>query len=144
MLNLVFLTFITYFLVRFCPVNVVQRFIFSASVIYLSALHLVRQIYDYGSYTLDITGTAMIAIQKITLLGFSLHDGLGRDYGSLLDTEKRVAIKKKPTFIEYFSFVLTFQTFLSGPTSKWRELTYDNSMNQSNHVHFNSITSSLP
>ena len=60
----------------------------------------------------------MIAIQKITLLGFSLHDGMGRDYGSLLDTEKRVAIKKKPTFIEYFSFVLTFQTFLSGPTSK--------------------------
>lgn len=52
-LNLVFLTFITYFLVRFCPMNVVQRFIFSASVIYLSALHLVRQIYDYGSYTVS-------------------------------------------------------------------------------------------
>lgn len=68
---------------------------------------------------LDITGTAMIAIQKITLLGFSLHDGMGREYSSLLDTEKRVAIKRKPTFIEYFSFVLTFQTFLSGPTSKW-------------------------
>lgn len=59
----------------------------------------------------------MIAIQKISLLGFSLHDGLSRKFDSLLDSEKRVAIKKKPSLIEYFSFVLTFQTLLSGPTS---------------------------
>ena len=31
-----------------------QRFIFTASVVYLSALHLVRQIYDNGSYTVGV------------------------------------------------------------------------------------------
>lgn len=124
----------------FCPVNVVQRFVFFASVIYLSCLHLVRQIYDYGSYTIDITGPSMIAIQKISLLGFSLHDGLGRKFDSLLDSEKRVAVKRKPTLIEYFSFVLTFPTFMSGPTIHYHDyIEFVEGTNYSKHMSLKSI-----
>lgn len=46
---------------------------------YLSCIHLHRQYYDYGSYTLDITGPLMIITQKVTSLAFSIHDGFTRD-----------------------------------------------------------------
>jgi len=35
---------------------------------YLLCIHLMRQLYDYGSYALDITGPLMIITQKVTSL----------------------------------------------------------------------------
>lgn len=45
---------------------------------YLLTIHLLRQIYDDGSHTLDITGPLMIITQKVTSLAFSIHDGFVR------------------------------------------------------------------
>jgi len=45
---------------------------------YLLCVHLMRQLYDYGSYALDITGPLMIITQKVTSLAFSIHDGFVR------------------------------------------------------------------
>jgi len=45
---------------------------------YLLCIHLMRQLYDYGSYALDITGPLMIITQKVTSLAFSIHDGFVR------------------------------------------------------------------
>lgn len=57
----------------------------------------------------------MIAIQKITSLGFSLHDGMHRPYDSLLDHQKRTAVRRVPSLLEYLSYVLQFPTLMSGP-----------------------------
>jgi len=46
-----------------------------SSLAFLSYAHLSRQIIDYGGYVLDISGPFMIAVQKMTSLGFCLHDG---------------------------------------------------------------------
>ena len=62
----------------------------------------------------------MFAIQKISLLGFSLHDGLGRSPDSLLESQRRVAIRKRPSIIQYFSFCLSF---FVGPTCESTRLT---------------------
>jgi len=35
------------------------RMVLVVALVYLSCIHLHRQMYDYGSYTLDITGNAV-------------------------------------------------------------------------------------
>lgn len=45
---------------------------------YLLTIHVLRQIYDDGSCSLDITGPLMIITQKVTSLAFSIHDGFVR------------------------------------------------------------------
>ena len=114
-LNLVLLTFLTYLFVLFCPVDLVQNYLLVSSIIYLSCLHLTRQIYDYGNFTYDVSAPAMIFVQKISLLGFSIHDGLSRKAEALLPKEARVATRRKPNVLEYFSYVFNLCTFLSGP-----------------------------
>lgn len=59
-LNLVLLTLLTYVLIRFCPANVVQNYLLASSMVYLSCLHLVRQIYDYGNFTYDVRAFILI------------------------------------------------------------------------------------
>lgn len=46
------------------------------ALLYLSCIHFHRQYYDYGSYSLDITGPLMVITQKVTSIAFSIHDGL--------------------------------------------------------------------
>lgn len=58
----------------------------------------------------------MIAIQKISSLGFSINDGMFRPHDSLNENEKRTAVKRIPSLIEFFAFVLQFPTLMSGPT----------------------------
>ena len=94
--------------------NLVQTYLLVFCLIYLSCLHLVRQIYDYGNFTYDVSAAAMIFVQKITLVGFSIHDGLSRKSEVLLPKEAKVAMRRKPTFLEYFSYVFNLCTFLSG------------------------------
>ena len=67
--------------------------------LYLSKVHLMRMVYDYGGYILDITGPAMIVVQKITALAFSLHDGHARKEEELTDEQRKYAIRQKPTMV---------------------------------------------
>ncbi|XP_036331019.1 lysophospholipid acyltransferase 1 isoform X2 [Rhagoletis pomonella] len=82
---------------------------------YLLCIHLIRQIYDYGSYSLDITGPLMIITQKVTSLAFSIHDGFVRQHKDLTKAQQYHAVYKLPSALEYFSYVLHFQGLLAGP-----------------------------
>nr|CAI5866034.1 unnamed protein product [Callosobruchus analis] len=85
------------------------------SIIYLSCLHLHRQIYDYGSYGLDITGPLMVITQKATSLAFSLHDGLTKNEEEMTELQRNHAVFKAPSFLEYFSYSLLFPSLMAGP-----------------------------
>lgn len=85
------------------------------SLSYLSLIHLHRAYFDYGSYTLDITGPLMVITQKVTLLTFSIHDGFTRNENELTKSQKFHAIRTLPTALEYFSYVLHFQGLMAGP-----------------------------
>lgn len=77
----------------------------------------------------------MIVVQKITMLGFSIHDGLSRKSESLLENEARVAIRRKPTFLEYFSYVFNLCTFLSGPCIHFHDyIEFVEGTNYSKHI----------
>lgn len=72
---LILFSAISYVICKFTPQQYVQRATLCTSLAFLSYAHLSRQIMDYGGYVLDISGPFMIAVQKMTSLGFCLYDG---------------------------------------------------------------------
>ncbi|VEN51674.1 unnamed protein product [Callosobruchus maculatus] len=96
-------------------VHVMHGMVLTVSIMYLSCLHLHRQIYDYGSYGLDITGPLMVITQKVTSLAFSLHDGLTKNEEEMTELQKIHAVYKAPSFLEYFSYSLLFPSLMAGP-----------------------------
>ncbi|KOX76666.1 Membrane-bound O-acyltransferase domain-containing protein 2 [Melipona quadrifasciata] len=95
--------------------------VLTTSLLYLSCVHYHRQMYNYGSYTLDITGPLMVITQKVTSLAYSIHDGLTRREEELTPTQRYQAVKKMPTTLEYFSYVFHFQALMAGPVIFYRD-----------------------
>ncbi|XP_003424410.1 lysophospholipid acyltransferase 1 isoform X2 [Nasonia vitripennis] len=98
-----------------------QRVVLAVALIYLSCIHFHRQLYDYGSYTLDITGPLMVITQKVTSLAYSVHDGLTRKEDELTPSQRHHAVHKMPTALEYFSYVFHFQALMAGPIIFYRD-----------------------
>ncbi|XP_050576179.1 lysophospholipid acyltransferase 6 isoform X1 [Bombus affinis] len=99
----------------------IQRVVLTTAMLYLSCVHYHRQMYNYGSYTLDITGPLMVITQKVTSLAYSIHDGLTRREEELTPTQRYQAVKKMPTTLEYFSYVFHFQALMAGPVIFYRD-----------------------
>lgn len=57
----------------------------------------------------------MVITQKVTLLTFSIHDGIARNENELTKSQKFHAIRTLPTALEFFSYVLHFQGLMAGP-----------------------------
>ncbi|XP_015431977.1 PREDICTED: lysophospholipid acyltransferase 1 isoform X2 [Dufourea novaeangliae] len=98
-----------------------QRIVLTTALFYLSCVHYHRQIYNYGSYTLDITGPLMVITQKVTSLAYSIHDGLTRREEELTPTQRHQAVKMMPSTLEYFSYVFHFQALMAGPVILYRD-----------------------
>lgn len=97
------------------PTDVMHIVVLVVSMVYLSGMHLMRLKYDYGGWTLDITGPLMVATQKVTSLAFSRHDGHIYETGKLTAEQKRYAIRRNLTLLEYFSYMFHFQSLMCGP-----------------------------
>ncbi|RZB39174.1 IQ and ubiquitin-like domain-containing protein, partial [Asbolus verrucosus] len=110
-----------YLVIRTQSPEVMQRMVLAVSLFYLSLIHLHRQIYDYGSYNLDITGPLMVITQKVTSLAFSLHDGLTKSEDEMSKSQKLYAVRKLPTALEYFSFTLHFPSLMAGPVIFYKD-----------------------
>ncbi|XP_049539410.1 lysophospholipid acyltransferase 6 isoform X1 [Anopheles darlingi] len=106
---------VCYVVIRTQNPQFVQRIVMVVALIYLSCIHLHRQYYDYGSYSLDITGPLMIITQKVTSLAFSIHDGFTREIKDLTASQQQHAIRKLPSALEFFSYTLHFQGLMAGP-----------------------------
>lgn len=106
---------VCYVVIRTQNPQIVQRLVMVVALAYLSCIHLHRQYYDYGSYSLDITGPLMIITQKVTSLAFSIHDGFTRDIKDLTASQQQHAIQKLPSALEFFSYTLHFQGLMAGP-----------------------------
>ncbi|XP_053672507.1 lysophospholipid acyltransferase 6 [Anopheles nili] len=104
-----------YVVIRTQNPQIVQRMVMVVALFYLSCIHLHRQYYDYGSYSLDITGPLMIITQKVTSLAFSIHDGFTREMKDLTQSQQQHAIRKLPSALEFFSYTLHFQGLMAGP-----------------------------
>ncbi|KOC59675.1 Lysophospholipid acyltransferase 2 [Habropoda laboriosa] len=103
------------------PRNIQRQAVLTTALLYLSCVHYHRQMYNYGSYCLDITGPLMVITQKVTSLAYSIHDGLTRREEELTPTQRHQAVKKMPTTLEYFSYVFHFQALMAGPVIFYRD-----------------------
>lgn len=100
----------------------VQRIVMVVSLAYLSCVHVHRQYTDYGSYTIDITGPLMIITQKVISVAFSLHDGFVRSNNKDLSKSQQYhMIEKVPSPLEYFAYMLNFQSLMAGPLVFYRD-----------------------
>nr|XP_053627289.1 lysophospholipid acyltransferase 6-like [Cherax quadricarinatus] len=105
-----------YALMLLLPITLIHHVTLAASITFLSAMHIQRQIYEDGAFVIDITGPMMIIVQKVTALAYSLHDGLsGLKDEKLTPFQRQFVLRKKPTAIEYFGYVLNFHSLLAGP-----------------------------
>ncbi|XP_037293911.1 lysophospholipid acyltransferase 2 [Manduca sexta] len=114
------LPMLSYVLLKTVPHNTMGNVILTASMLYLSCLHLHRQIYHTADYTLDITGPLMVITQRVTSLAYSLQDSLTLQEINSNTVEpslgKNVSkIEKIPSPLEYFAYTLAFQTLMCGP-----------------------------
>ncbi|XP_072460046.1 lysophospholipid acyltransferase 1 isoform X2 [Notamacropus eugenii] len=71
--------------------------------------------------THNIHRPLMIMTQKITTLAFQIHDGLGRKTEDLTPEQLRLAIKIRPSFLEYISYLLNFLSVIAGPCSSYKD-----------------------
>lgn len=113
--HLVVQSTLAYVIMHVASPDVMHVIVLGVSMLYLSSMHLLRMKYDYGGWTLDITGPLMVATQKVTSVAFSRHDGFIYDSEKLSPEQKRYAIKRNLTLLEYFSYIFQFQSLMCGP-----------------------------
>ena len=104
-----------YLTMKFGPAKHAHKIVFLVAMCHLSYMHIWRLIYDYGGYTLDITGPMMISTQKVVSFAFSIKDGLYTTEEKLNPDQNKYAIRTFPGLLEYLSYIMHFQGILVGP-----------------------------
>ncbi|KAL8563065.1 hypothetical protein ACOMHN_059582 [Nucella lapillus] len=107
---------VSYLLIKYGSPKWSQMAVFVFCMAYLSMAHILRQFYDYGGYTLDITGPLMIQTQKLTSLAFALSDG-HRVEDRLTPDQKKQAIRSMPGVLSFYSFMFYFHGIMVGPVA---------------------------
>lgn len=112
-----------YIIIRTQNPMIVQRMVMVVALVYLSCLHLNRQFFSVGIDSVDITCPLMIITQKVISVAFQVHDGFrATDAKAVLTTSQRKhAIVKVPTALEFFSYTLHFQGLMAGPMVFYRD-----------------------
>jgi lysophospholipid acyltransferase 1/2 len=106
---------ICFALMRFLEPGVMEKVVLIVAMAYLCVCHTYRMIYDYGGYTLDITGPLMVNTQRLTSLAFNIRDGRLKDNSKLTSLMKHLAVRDYPSVIEVLSYVFCFHGIMCGP-----------------------------
>ncbi|KAJ7411634.1 Lysophospholipid acyltransferase 1 [Willisornis vidua] len=102
--------------------EVPELYSFVVAMGYLTLCHISRiYIFHYGILTTDFSGPLMIITQKITTLACQLHDGIGRQAEELTAEQNRLAVKSRPSLLEYLSYLLNFMSIIAGPCSNYKD-----------------------
>lgn len=117
-------------IMRFMKPGLMEKVVFVIAMGYLCVTHIYRMIYDYGGYTLDVTGPLMISTQRLTSLAYNIADGQTGASGLSSDM-KRLAVRKFPTLLEFFSYVFCFHGIMCGPFCFYKD--YVNFIDGSNY-----------
>uniref|UniRef100_H2YG28 Uncharacterized protein n=1 Tax=Ciona savignyi TaxID=51511 RepID=H2YG28_CIOSA len=109
----------SYLIVRWTSPLVSHKYVFLFTMSVLSACHLhTLYLFMYGvagDTSADYTSPMMVITQRLTSLSFSIADGFTRNPDSLSDNQKQHAVRKIPSFIEYFSYSFCFLGIMAGP-----------------------------
>ncbi|XP_029446610.1 lysophospholipid acyltransferase 1 isoform X2 [Rhinatrema bivittatum] len=121
-LHLFVLVVLCYGIMTQASIANVHRYSFLVAMGYLTLCHISRKyIFNYGILATDFSGPLMIITQKISSLAFQVHDGMGRSAEDLTPDQFRLAVKTRPSFLEYLSYHLNFMSILAGPCSSYKD-----------------------
>ncbi|CAF0995792.1 unnamed protein product [Adineta ricciae] len=125
---------IVYLLLYMVPPKHSYLVIFVFCMVYMSAVHIHRVIYDYGNYTLDISGPLMINTQKLTAFAFAFYDGYrsnerskrrrpdeDSEHPPLSEDQEKQKITEIPSPIEYLSYIFYFHGICVGPLCFYKD-----------------------
>jgi len=126
--HLILQSCISYLMLCIIPPKHSYKVVFVFCMIYMSAIHIHRLIYDYGNYTLDISGPLMINTQKLTALAFAFYDGFrskqrskrrrpddDEEFPALNQDEEKQKVLDIPHPIEFLSYIFYFHGICVGP-----------------------------
>lgn len=88
------------------------------SLVYLSAHHIHRQIYDYGSWRMDVTTILMMSICKYSAFAWCVRDGRAKEE-TLSEDQKKHRLVRLPGFFEYFAYIHFFNGSVMGPFAEF-------------------------
>lgn len=114
----VFISTIVYLIIKVFPSNYSQHVVLVFTMASLSYFHLEAMYYrDPDDYIIDITLVLMIVVQKLTALGYNVHDGRlpEKEIECLPKFRRRYAIRTMPSYLEFFSYIFNFFSVLMGP-----------------------------
>ncbi|XP_010209626.1 PREDICTED: lysophospholipid acyltransferase 1 [Tinamus guttatus] len=125
-IHLFVLVMMNYGIMNMASIPNIHRYSFAVAMGYLTLCHISRiYIFHYGILTTDFSGglccPLMIITQKITTLACQLHDGIGRQAEELTAEQNRLAVKTKPSLLEYLSYLLNFMSIIAGPCSNYKD-----------------------
>ncbi|XP_064409556.1 lysophospholipid acyltransferase 1 isoform X1 [Latimeria chalumnae] len=69
----------------------------------------------------NIHSPLMIVTQKVTTLAFQLHDGIGQKAEEPTPEQRKLAVKARPSLLEYLSYHFNFMSILAGPCSNYKD-----------------------
>ncbi|XP_076008707.1 lysophospholipid acyltransferase 1 [Genypterus blacodes] len=120
--HIVAAVFASYLIITKADINNVHRYSMVMAMGYLTLCQVGRVfIFKYGILSTDFSGPLMIVTQKITTLAFQLHDGMCKKPEQLSPEQREMALRQRPTLIEYLSYNLNFLSILVGPCSNYRD-----------------------
>lgn len=137
--TLILFSAISFIICKYVSYKYVGRVTMISSLAFLSYAHLSRQFLDYGGYVLDISGPFMIAVQKMTSLGFCLHDG-GILYRE--DSDK-VSIKKDDDDLDNNNDITSTNNNNSNNNSSNNKTSNNSNKNDTNAINKDKDTDSL-
>jgi lysophospholipid acyltransferase 1/2 len=107
-----------YIILLVAPPQTVHRWSMGWAVLFMSAGNILS---DYGVLSSNIRWSMMIMIQKLTYVGFSLHDGMGGNSKPLNKDQEKQKLTSVPSVLEYMSYCFNFHSVLAGPSVTMRE-----------------------
>ncbi|KAH8849418.1 Lysophospholipid acyltransferase 2 [Schistosoma japonicum] len=103
-----------YIMMVLLPLSVAQYGILVFSMIYLSAVHIHRFMYNP---LLDITAPLMVQTQKLSSLAFNINDGVKLAKEGTVDREyhKLNAVERRPRLLQLGGYLFSFHNVMIGP-----------------------------
>lgn len=113
-------TLFTYVITRFFHSRFMPYINFAFLMGHLALNHLNAQFYNHeGPETIDITGSQMVLVMKLTSFAWSYYDGTYAEQHklqNLTEYQKQRAVRQHPSFLKFMAFAYFYPTLLTGPS----------------------------
>ena len=110
---------VSYILMHVLPSKLNCLITFLFGIASLSYVHYLRLFWEEGKWIIDCDLPAMINTLKISSIPFLIYDGK-KDEKDLKYEQNKFKLDRKPSFLEYFRYILFIPTAIIGPYFEYK------------------------